>query len=67
MWNSVRAVVFQWRKRTETQEQMEQSEDPLRHVGRQVSPSLECIWERWHHISRDKRATGATVLPSSLA
>ena len=35
------------------------SEDPLDCIGRGGSPFLECIWERWHCLSGDKRPGGS--------
>ena len=47
VWSLADAVVLLWR-RAETQDWVVKSEDPLGSAGRDISPFLQCIWERWH-------------------
>lgn len=49
-------VALWWRRRVETQEQTAWSEDPLYFMGRNSSSFLECIWEKRHSLSGDKRS-----------
>lgn len=56
VWVPVGTAVFLWSRRADSPEVVVQSTDPLGYIERDSSPYLECIWERWHCLSRDKRA-----------
>lgn len=67
-WNrELRALPYSWRKGTQaTLGQRAQFEDRLKHM-KETLLFLECIYEKWHYLSRDKRVIRWHFPPVSLS
>ena len=57
-WSLVGILVLLWIRRAEGPEVNRMGSGSLESHWERQFPFLECIWERWHCLSRDHRASG---------